>query len=354
MIPGPTNSLTDVPEVRVGHYNRYGDGWLTGTTVVLAPPAGAVAGVDVRGGGPGTHETDVLDPRNLVERVDAVVLGGGSAFGLAAVTGVMERLADAGVGFLVGRAGQVVPIVPAAVLYDLGRGGAFRATPDGSFGAAAYDAASNGPVMQGTVGAGTGALTAAGIMGDPAGVGGLKGGVGSASTVLGGGVTLGALVVVNAIGSTVDPRTGGLYGARYGLGDEFAGLRDPDPAELMAARNAVIAEPVSQPFNTTIGVVATDATLTKAQCQKLAGVTHDGMARAIRPVHSMFDGDTVFALATCVGAAPGPLAFNALLSVAADTFSRAVAHAMLAATGVAGLRAYSEVLPSAVREWRGR
>jgi putative pantetheine hydrolase len=347
---GPTNTLTDVAGLRVGHYQRVGGGWLTGTTVVLTPPEGAVAGVDVRGGGPGTRETDVLDPRNLVERVHAVVLGGGSAYGLAAATGVMERLADDKIGFPVGTVeGQVVPVVPAAVLFDLGRGGEFRATPDAEFGAGAYDAASDGPVGLGTVGAGTGALA-----------GDVKGGVGSASVVLESGVTgdvvtVAALAVVNAVGSTVDPVTGELYGARFGLPGEFDGLRTPDGSERAAA--AASATPVAgagvgEVFHTTIGVVATDATLTKAQCQKLAGIAHDGMARAIRPVHSMFDGDTVFALATCAGAAPDPVAFNALLAAAADAFSRAVVHGMLAATSAGDLRAYADIYPSAVKEWK--
>ncbi|WP_213011537.1 P1 family peptidase [Paractinoplanes toevensis] len=320
--PGRLNGITDVTGVRVGHYEKIGDGWLTGTTVVLAPPGGAVGGVDVRGAGPGTRETDLLDPRNLVERVHAVVLGGGSAFGLDAAGGVMRRLADAGIGFPVGAApGQVVPIVPAAVLFDLGRGGDWQAVPDASFGAAAHDAASSGPVPMGTVGAGAGAKA-----------GGLKGGVGSASTVVDG-LTLGALAVVNAVGSGVDPATGELYGLPYGLAGEFPAVA-PRPHDPPGASDA--------DFHTTIGVVATDAALTKAQCQKLAGVAHDGLARAIRPAHSMFDGDTIFALATGNGLPLAVEDFNTLLTVAADTFSRAIVHGLLAATGAGGLRAYRE------------
>ncbi|GAA0539216.1 P1 family peptidase [Paractinoplanes ferrugineus] len=333
--PGRLNGITDVAGIRVGHYERIGDGWLTGTTVVLAPPAGATGGVDVRGGGPGTRETDLLDPRNLVDRVNAVVLGGGSAFGLDAAGGVMRRLATAGIGFPVGsEPGQVVPIVPAAVLFDLGRGGDWSAVPDASFGAAAFDAASAGPVPMGTVGAGTGAVA-----------GGLKGGVGSASAVLPPDptspteITVGALVAVNAVGSCVDPATGALHGLPLLLPDELA-VADFPPVSGMPATARSDGPGVG--LHTTIGVVATDAALTKAQCQKLAGVAHDGMARAVRPVHSMFDGDTIFVLATGDGPALGLTAFNRLLEVAADAVSRAIVHGMLAATGAGGFRGYRE------------
>ena len=318
--PGRLNAITDVAGVRVGHYQQIGNGWLTGVTVVLAPPGGAVGGVDVRGGGPGTRETDLLDPRNLVERVHAVLLGGGSAFGLDAAGGVMRWLAEAGIGFPVGaEPGQVVPIVPSAVLFDLGRGGDWGARPDATFGAAACDAAGAGAVAMGTVGAGTGAVA-----------GGLKGGVGTASAV-GGDRTVGALVVVNAAGSCVD-ESGSLYGQRLGLDDEFIGV---SPIKGVTS--------VKSGFHTTIGVVATDAALTKAQCQKLAGVAHDGLARAIRPVHSMFDGDTIFALATGDGAPLGLIEFDELLGIAADTVSRAVVHGMLAATGAGDFPSYREV-----------
>ncbi|HUR09620.1 MAG TPA: P1 family peptidase [Nonomuraea sp.] len=347
MTAGATNSLVDVAGLRVGHAQRVGDGYRTGTTVVLAPPGGMVAGVDVRGAAPGTRETELLDPRNLVERVHAIVLTGGSAYGLSAACGVMERLADAGIGFPV--EGGVVPIVPAAVIYDLGRGGAFRAVPDGTLGAEAYDAAAGShgpdPWASGSVGAGTGAVA-----------GGLAGGIGTASVVLPSGVTVAAMAVVNAVGSVLDPAGGRLSGTRYGLPGEFDHLREPLEEEVAAWQGATVTS-----FNTTIGVVATDLTLTKAQCGKLAGVAHDGLARAIRPAHTMVDGDTVFGLSTCalpfpeppeevVGAgrnAPGAAGLHDVLAAGADVFSRAVAHAMLAATGREGAPAYRDVFPSA-------
>ncbi len=207
--PGPRNSLTDVPGIRVGHHTAVGDGYLTGTTVVLAPDGGMVAGVDVRGGGPATHETDLLQPTASVERIHALVLTGGSAYGLAACTGVMNALADRGIGLQVGpEPGEVVPLVPGAAVFDLGRGGDFRARPTAEFGALALQAAYDTDADQqdadqhGSVGAGTGAVTS-----------NLKGGLGSASLVLPGGVTVAALAVVNAAGSPIDPRTGGLLGA---------------------------------------------------------------------------------------------------------------------------------------------
>ena len=345
--PGRTNTLTDVDGIRVGHATRIGDGWLTGTTVVLAPAAGAVAGVDVRGGGPGTRETDALDPRNMVERVHAVVLSGGSAFGLAAADGVMSRLASAGIGFPVGGPGEVVPIVPAAVIFDLGRGGDFGKRPDAAMGNDAFVVANDGPVQQGCVGAGTGARA-----------GGLKGGVGSASVVLPDGTTVAALVVVNAVGSTVDPVTGELYAARFGLPGEFPSLGRVSEHDLAEARSraarAGAALGLGPGLATTIGVIATDATLTKAQCAKVSGIGHDGMARAIRPVHTMFDGDTLFTLATGArgaGGAPDPMAFHALLDAAGDCVTRAIGHAMLSARTVAPptgeIRSLQDAFPSA-------
>ncbi|MEE1929503.1 P1 family peptidase [Streptomyces sp. TRM 70351] len=317
---GHRDALTDVPGVRVGHAQRTGDGWLTGTTVVLAPPGGAVAAVDVRGGGPGTRETDALDPRNVVQRIDAVVLTGGSAFGLDAASGVMAWLEERGRGVRVGaEPGHVVPVVPAACLFDLGRGGDWRARPDAGFGrAAAEDAAERGSrVALGNVGAGTGAVAD-----------GLKGGVGTASTVLPSGVTVGALAVVNAAGSVLDPASGALYGelalGRIAVPD---GVRHAAARERIAAARAALGVP---PLNTTLAVVATDAALSKAQAQKLAGTAHDGLARAVRPVHLLHDGDTVFALSAGEHRVPG-LALNDVLAAGADMVTRAVVSAVLAA-----------------------
>ncbi|MGW1161917.1 P1 family peptidase [Streptomyces sp. NPDC002519] len=324
------DALTDVAGLRVGHATRTGDGWLTGTTVVLAPEGGAVAAVDVRGGGPGTKETDALDPRNLVQKVEAVVLTGGSAYGLDSASGVMAWLEERGRGVRVGPdPTHVVPVVPAACVFDLGRGGDFKARPDAAVGRAAVEAAAasepGAPVAQGCVGAGTGAT-----------VGPFKGGVGTASTVLGSGITVGALVVCNAVGSVSEPTTGALYG-------ELAQGRVELPTrEVHEAARRRLAETAAKsgrpPLNTTLAVVATDADLTKAQAQKLAGTAHDGFARALRPVHLLNDGDTVFALAT--GATPlapsGPLALNEVLAAGADLVTRAIVRAVRAAVSVDG------------------
>ena len=338
MRAGPHNALTDVAGLRVGHAHVAGA--LSGTTVVLAPPGGAVAGVDVRGAAPGTRETDLLDPRATVPHVHALVLSGGSAFGLAAADGVMARLEAAGIGFPV--PGAVVPIVPAAVLFDLGRGGpaddpALRPTAD--TGAAAADAAVDGPVAPGVVGAGVGAL-----------VGGLKGGIGTASAVLDGAITVAALVALNAGGSAVDPETGGLLGARLGLPGEFAppAVGDAARAALRAAAGAMRPRLGTA---TTLAIVATDAALDKAGCARLAAMGHDGLARALSPVHTALDGDTVFGLATGARPVPDLAGLVALQAAAADVVSRAVVHAVLAAETVttpAGTwRSYRDVVAGA-------
>ncbi|MFF5146133.1 P1 family peptidase [Streptomyces sp. NPDC013157] len=323
------DALTDVPGLRVGHATRTGEGLLTGTTVVLAPEGGAVAAVDVRGGGPGTKETDALDPRNLVERVEAIVLTGGSAYGLDAASGVMAWLEERGRGMRVGPdPAHVVPVVPAACVFDLGRGGDFRARPDAATGRAAVEAAAasepGARVPQGCVGAGTGAVAGA-----------LKGGVGSASTVLDSGITVAALVVANAAGAVLDPETGALYGELFEGRVEYPEERVHEDARRRLAETA--ARNGLPPLNTTLAVVATDAGLSKAQAQKLAGTAHDGIARAVRPVHLLNDGDTVFALAT--GGRPldkHPLALNEILAAGADLVTRAIVRAVKAAESVDG------------------
>ncbi|HEX9260789.1 MAG TPA: P1 family peptidase [Acidimicrobiales bacterium] len=349
LLPGPRNDISDVTGVAVGHYQRIGRGWLTGTTVVLCPP-GTTGGVDVRGGGPGTRETDLLRPENLVHHVDAVCLTGGSAYGLAAAGGVMSWLEAKGRGFPVGtEPDAVVPIVPAAVLFDLGRGGVFANRPDAEFGRRAAAAARTRPGTYGSVGAGAGAMAA-----------GLKGGVGSASVRLESGITVAALVAVNAAGSVLDGGTG-LPHAAHLLMPGDPRLRRPPAAERRALVDHLAA--IGRPLNTTIGVVATDACLDKAECTKLAAVGHDGLARAIRPAHSMFDGDTLFALAT--GALNLPVdeadlpfrslrgraaTLNTILAAGADCVARAVVRAVVEATSVPGIAAYRDICSSAM--WR--
>jgi L-aminopeptidase/D-esterase-like protein len=318
----------------IGHHTADGDGWLTGTTVVLARE-GAVGGVDVRGGGPGTRETDLLHPATTIERVHAVVLTGGSAYGLAAANGVMSALERAGIGFPVGvEPHQVVPIVPAAVLFDLGRGGVFGNRPTDEFGELAMATATREQPATGCVGAGTGALC-----------GGIKAGFGYAEKQLASGISVAAAAVVNAAGSAVDPATGRLWA------DHRQQLATPTDLERAALANAYAEAQAS--YATTIGVILTDAIVSKAQASKLAAVAHDGMARAIRPIHSMLDGDTVF----CLASSHRPVAldpmhwlfsFNTLLAGAADVFADACLDAMLTATGRGAWKSYTELAPSAV------
>jgi L-aminopeptidase/D-esterase-like protein len=273
-------AITDVPGIRVGHASRTGDGWLSGVTVVLPPP-GTVGSVDVRGGGPGTHETDALDPTTLTAAVDAVVLTGGSAFGLAAAHGAQRWCEENGRGFAV--TGGVVPIVPAAAIFDLGRGGDFGARPTADMGYAATAAAAhqNGhDVERGNIGAGTGALI---------GRGQFKGGVGTAAITLENGVVVGALAVVNALGLPfVVPPGNPEPSARSVVPPLDARFRVPDSPSANAA----------PPLNTTLVVVATNAILDKAECKRTASAAHAGLARALNPSHTLADGDTVFCLAT--------------------------------------------------------
>ncbi|OBK90332.1 P1 family peptidase [Mycolicibacter sinensis] len=342
-------SLTDVPGIRVGHHQRLdpdatlGSGWASGVTVVLAPP-GTVGAVDCRGGAPGSRETDLLDPANSVRWVDAVVLSGGSAYGLATADGVMTWLEEQGRG--VALDGGVVPIVPAAVIFDLPVGGWDR-RPTAEFGyaaaAAAAGPAGDSPAV-GSVGAGVGAR--AGVF---------KGGVGTASATLeleDHTVTVGALVVVNPTGEVIDATTGLPWSAP--LVEEF-GLTAP-PSEQLAVLAGL--EPKSLALNTTLAVVATDAALSPAGCRRVAIAAQDGLARTIRPSHTPVDGDTVFALATGaveVPPLPGtPAAMSqetglvtAVGAAAADCLARAVLVGLLAADPVAGIPTYRGTLPGA-------
>ena len=310
-LPYP-GAITDVAGIEVGHCSETRRP--TGCSVVLARE-GAVAGVDVRGAAPGTRETDLLEPCNLVQQVHAVLLSGGSAWGLDAASGVMRWLEDHDIGLQTGY-GRV-PIVPAAVLFDLGVGDA-RIRPDASAGYQACAAASTQSPAQGNVGAGSGALVGK-LLGMAQA---MRGGIGTAS-VSAGGVTVGALVACNAVGDVFDPATGRLLaGARSADGQRIAGTRDA----LLAGQGAQRLLPGT---NTTIGVVATDAVLTKPQAQRLAQVAHDGLARAINPVHTMLDGDTLFALGT--GASGQSADMLLLATLAAEATARAVVNAVLAA-----------------------
>ena len=343
-------AITDVGGILVGQYHRLdddvtpGSGWATGTTVVLPPP-GTVAAVEVRGGAPGTRETDLLDPANTVRYVDAILLSGGSAYGLAAADGVMRWLEEHRRGVVMdGGAGElVVPIVPGAVIFDL-EVGDWSCRPTAEFGYLAAEAA-NRDVAVGSVGAGTGAR---------AGV--LKGGIGTASTTLGSGVTVGALVVVNCVGDVIDPATG-LPWTNF-LAEEVD--LTPPPRSQVAAFAALVAERDrhAQAFNTTIAVVATDAALGPSSCRRVAIMAADGLARAIRPSHSPLDGDSVFVLATGAvevppsGKIPAAMSEEAELTgsvgaTAADCLARAVVLAVTSATAVAGIPTYRDVLPGA-------
>ena len=318
------NSLTSLQGILVGHYTD--DRRPTGCTVVLCPE-GAVAGVDVRGAAPGTRDTDALSPSNTVQEVHGVLLTGGSAYGLDAAGGVMRWLEERGHGFQVGPA--IVPIVPAAVIFDLWVDDFSktrpvstqnpRIRPDAQAGYLACQAANSEPVQQGNVGAGAGATL--GKLNGPDCA--MKGGIGSASLCVHG-VTVAALVVCNALGDVVDPQTGKLLaGARVSA--DSRDLLDIVKAQL---NGHSISKPQAG-SNTTIGVVATDAVLTKPQAHRLAQVAHDGLARSIRPVHTPMDGDTLFALGTGTS---GKAADMMLLStLAAEVTAMAVVNAVLAA-----------------------
>ncbi len=278
----PSGSITDIGDIRVGHFtdNRRP----TGCTVLIFEH-GAVAGVDVRGSAPGTRETDLLNPTNTVQQINAIVLSGGSAFGLDTASGVMRYLDGHGMGFHMGSI--VVPIVPAAILFDLNLGDP-KIRPDARAGYAACEAASNSNVAEGNVGAGAGA-TVGKLFGLRYA---MKSGLGTASANIGdSGLIVGAIVAVNAVGDVIDHETGKI----------LAGARTPDGTALLGSMAQILAGATMHPragTNTTIGVVATNARLTKTEATKIAQMAHDGLARTINPVHTAFDGDTIFAAAT--------------------------------------------------------
>jgi L-aminopeptidase/D-esterase-like protein len=326
--PGPRNLITDVPGFAVGHAT---DERVQSGVTVLACVEAWPAGVDVRGGGPGTRETEALAPENLVGRAHAVVLAGGSVFGLAAADGVTAALSAQGIGLTLRAGSPAIPIVPAAVLHDLGNGGDKTwglEPPYRALGASALQAA--GPDFAlGSVGAGRGAM--AGLV---------KGGVGSASIDLGGGLTVGAMVAVNSVGSALMPDGATYWAWPFELNGEFGGSKPPgaqadmgnpapDESRLLAL------ERLRPGANTTLGVVACSAALTTAECTRVAMMAQDGIARALRPAHSLFDGDIVFALASA-SVAPGEgqrraLQVSRIGSAAADCMARAIARAVYGA-----------------------
>jgi L-aminopeptidase/D-esterase-like protein len=318
-----TGSITDVAGVEVGHHTLAERP--TGCTVILAR-GGAVGGVDVRGGAPGTRDTDLLDPVNLVQEVHGVVLSGGSLFGLDAVSGAVRWLEEHGTGL--DAWGTTIPIVTGAILFDLGIGDS-SIRPGADCGYTAADAAASGPVTRGSIGAGAGAT-----VGKLAGMArAMKGGIGTASVELPGGVVVAAIVAVNAVGDVVDPATG----------EVVAGIRNEDGTGFTDARKLILTRAGlvgASGENTTIGVVATNATLTKAQASKLAQMAHDGLARSIYPAHTPWDGDTIFSLAT--GAIEGEADLIVLGAVAADVVAEAILDAVRSATGLEGLPSVSE------------
>ena len=312
------DTITRVPGIQAGHFTDAAAA--TGCTVLLCPPK-TVGAVDVRGGAPGTRETDLLAAHNLVEEVTAIVLSGGSAFGLAAADGVMRWHVERGIGYQ-SRSGVIVPIVPAAILFDLtiGEPGAYPGADAG------YQACSNAtadPVVMGSVGAGTGARIAAFLGNQRAS----KGGIGSAARELPGGLIVAALMAVNAVGNVIGED-----------GKILAGLRAADDSGFVSALDAMTALASGEPperENTVIGVVATNGALDKAQLHKVAQMAHDGIARAVNPAHTLYDGDTIFALAT--GAVP---ADTTLVGAhAADMVAESIRLAVLQATSLADVRA---------------
>ena len=317
-------TITAVDGIKVGHFTLAERP--TGCTVILAKD-GTVGSGDVRGGAPGTRETDLLNPVNDVQIVNAIVLSGGSAYGLDAASGTMKWLDEHHIGYPVGTAG-VVPIVPSAILIDLWFGGDPKIRPGADCGYRAAEAATGAPVQEGNVGAGAGATIGktAGVVPDGK-AGPMKAGIGSAAIRLPNGLVVGAIVAVNAVGDVIDPTTGTV----------IAGVRGPD-GKLADARKRLRegwVRPGRAGENTTIGVVATNAKLTKVQAQKIAQMAHDGYARAISPIHTPYDGDTIFSLAT--GTWDGPADYATIGALAAEAMADAIVRAAVMATGSHGI-----------------
>lgn len=314
--------ITDVEGIKVGHFTD--DRRPTGCTVIICEK-GAVAAVDVRGSAPGTRETDLMNPVNMVQHAQAVLLTGGSAYGLAAADGVMRWLEEHDSGFRIGRG--VVPIVPAAVLYDLNVGD-FRIRPNAEAGYKASEAARSGPVEEGSIGAGAGATIGKTGGGRP-----MKGGIGSSSIKLPNGIVIGAIVAVNCVGNVIDPKTGRIVaGARTQDGSGFQDIIESYRSGQPGGRAGE---------NTTIGVVATNAAFSKAEVKKIAEMAHDGMARAINPVHTMADGDTLFAMATGTSTVKADVSVAGAL--AAEAVSEAILRAVKKAKSLPGFPAYQDL-----------
>ncbi len=330
---GPSNSITDVPNLKVGAYTRSDSGYRSGTTVIRTEQ-GATAGYSQMGGAPGTKETDLLKPGGFVRAVHAIVLGGGSAYGLDAATGVMRWLEEHGFGVPIGTAG-VVPIVPAAILMDLGRGGNFRKRPDAEFGYRAAAAATSDPVRSGRVGVGMGAGW----------------GMGTASVKLSNGYTVAAIVGLNPAGSPLDPRTCLPYGYFLELGKEF-NLVQPIASECAAAATGLGGPndgSDNAATNTTIALIATDAPLEDLDAERMAVIANAGLARSIRPIHGIGDGDTVFGMATTPPSHSLTNAdLQAIFNAGADVLGRAVVHAVIESERVGSSRlGYCQQYPSA-------
>ena len=330
---GEGNLITDVGGLAVG--NAEDEAALTGVTVLI-PDAPVIAGCDVRGGAPGTRETDALAPSCLVERIHGLVLSGGSVFGLDAASGVVSWLAARGVGYALSAGAPPAPVVPSAILFDLANGGDKNWGMDPPYRALALEACdSRGRSFAlGNAGAGFGALA-----------GRCKGGLGSASAVWEN-FTLGALVAVNSLGSALVPGTNDLWAGDFAIGDELPrrSARTAAASPFEGTKIDVLPDAGNPGANTTIAIIATDAALTKAEAQRLAIMAHDGIARALRPTHTPFDGDTIFAIATAARpmASPREHCLGALGAIAADALARAIGRAIWEARTLGAWRSYRD------------